>query len=149
MIREAGMACAQASEPARRIGLRFEVLLRTNARPVSDPNALWTQITQRYLHIVPHPELSWWAVRGQLVDLPGYMVNYGLGAVLTANLHARVQQEIGGFDAGNARWYDWLSAHLLHHGSEPDTASLLKEFLGRPVSPDALLAQLRRVGRAQ
>jgi oligoendopeptidase F len=124
----------------------FEVrMLRT---PSSDPNALWTEITRRYLHIVPHPELSWWAVRGQLVDLPGYMVNYGLGAVLTADLRARVQQEIGNFDAGNARWYDWLSAHLLRYGSERDTASLLGEFLGRPVSPDALLSQLARVARA-
>lgn len=124
----------------------FEVRMLRN--PASDPNALWTDITQRYLHIVPHPELSWWAVRGQLVDLPGYMVNYGLGAVLTADLRARVQQQIGGFDAGNARWYDWLSANLLRYGSERDTASLLENFLGRPVSPDALLVQLRRIGRA-
>lgn len=114
--------------------------------PTSDPNALWTEITHRYLHIVPHPELSWWAVRGQLVDLPGYMVNYGLGAVLTADLRARVKQKIGAFDAGNPRWYAWLSANLLQYGSERDTATLLQQFLDRPVSPDALLAQLKRVG---
>jgi Peptidase family M3 len=125
----------------------FEARMLRN--PASDPNAVWTEITQRYLHIVPHPELSWWAVRGQLVDLPGYMVNYGLGAVLTADLRARVQQQIGSFDAGNPRWYDWLSATLLRYGSERETAPLLQEFLGRPVSPDALLVQLRRMGRAR
>jgi hypothetical protein len=122
----------------------FEV--RVLREPTSDPNILWTQITERYLHIVPHPELAWWAVRGQLVDSPGYMVNYGLGAVLTADLRARVRQQIGDFDTGNARWYPWLSENLLRYGSERDTPALLKGFLGRPVSPDALLAQLRRIG---
>ena len=121
----------------------FEV--RMLRAPESDPNALWTDITQRYLHVVPHPELSWWAVRGQLVELPGYTVNYGLGAVLTADLREHVQKHIGGFETGNARWYAWLSAKLLLHGSERDTAHVLEQFLGRPISPDALLAQLRRV----
>ncbi|MFL6603234.1 MAG: M3 family metallopeptidase [Steroidobacteraceae bacterium] len=122
----------------------FEARMLRN--PASDPNAVWTQITHRYLHIVPHPELSWWAVRGQLVHLPGYMVNYGLGAVLTADLREHVRQQIGSFDTGNPRWYPWLSQNLLRYGSERDTASLLKQFLGRPVSADALLAQLRRIG---
>jgi hypothetical protein len=119
----------------------FEIrLLR---EPTLDPNALWTDITSRYLRIVPHPELSWWAVRVQLVDGPGYMVNYGLGAIVTAELRARIREAIGPFDTGNARWYPWLSANLLRYGSETDTATLLREFLGRPASPDALLALLR------
>src|SRR4029077_4539191 len=57
--------------------------------PASDPNAVWTDITSGYLHIRPHPELAWWAVRVQLVDKPGYMVNYGLGALITADILAR------------------------------------------------------------
>src|SRR5882672_7834851 len=113
--------------------------------PAADPNLLWTDITSRYLHIVPHPELSWWAVRVQLVDLPGYMVNYGLGAVVTADLRQRVREKIGGFDTGNSRWYPWLSQSFLRYGSERDGPTLLRDFLGRPVSPDALLAQLRRL----
>jgi hypothetical protein len=113
--------------------------------PASDPNAVWTDITHRYLHIVPHPELSWWAVRGQLVGLPGYMVNYGLGAVLTADLRERVRNQIGAFDTGNPRWYPWLSENLLQFGSERDTPALLQQFLGRAVSPDALVAQLKRI----
>lgn len=113
--------------------------------PATDPNALWTQITSRYLHIAPHPELSWWAVRVQLVDMPGYMVNYGLGAVLTADLRQRVRESIGPFDTGNARWYPWLSQQLLRFGSERDTPALVSGFLGRPVSPEALLAQIRRI----
>ncbi|MGH8263757.1 MAG: hypothetical protein ACRET4_09775, partial [Steroidobacteraceae bacterium] len=116
--------------------------------PKADPNAVWTDITHRYLHIVPHSELSWWAVRVQLVDLPGYMVNYGLGSVLTADIRERVRHEIGSFDTGNPRWYPWLTAHLLRFGSERDTPTLLKTFLGRPVSVDALLAQIRRLAPA-
>ncbi len=121
----------------------FEARMLRN--PEQDPNVVWTAITQRYLHIAPHPEISWWAVRVQLVELPGYMVNYGLGAVLTAQLRERVREKIGAFDAGNPRWYPWLSENLLRFGSERDTPALLKEFLGRPVSPDALLAQLARL----
>ena len=84
-------------------------------------------------------------MRVQLVELPGYMVNYGLGAVLTAQLRQRVQEKIGAFDAGNPRWYPWLSENLLRFGSERDTPALLAEFLGQAVSPDALLAQLARL----
>jgi hypothetical protein len=120
--------------------------LRLSREPNSDPNAIWTDITSRYLHIVPHPELSWWALRVQLVHRPGYMINYGLGAVLTADLRAHIRQSIGPFDTGNPRWFPWLAEHLLHFGTERETSELLRDFLGRPVTPDALLAELRRLG---
>jgi Zn-dependent M32 family carboxypeptidase len=106
---------------------------------------VWTGITHHYLHIAPHPELSWWAVRGQLVDAPGYMVNYGLGAIITADLRQRTREELGEFDTGNLKWYRWISERLLRHGSEREAGDLLKEFLGRPVSTQPLLAQLRRI----
>lgn len=113
--------------------------------PELDPNAVWTQITSHYLHIVPHPELSWWAIRVQLVANPGYMVNYGVGAVVTADIRRHTQDSIGAFNSGNPRWYSWLSENLLGSGREFDTADLLKTFLGRPVSQDALLADIRRI----
>lgn len=113
--------------------------------PDTDPNRLWTDITERYLHIRPHPELSWWAVRVQLVDVPGYMVNYGLGSVITADLRQRIAQELGPFETGEPRWFAWLGEHLLASGEQHPTPELLREFLGRPVSPEALLAQLRRL----
>jgi hypothetical protein len=120
--------------------------LRMLADPAADPNLTWTDITSRYLNIVPHPEYSWWALRVQLVRWPGYMINYGLGAVVTADIRRHTAASIGDFDAGNARWYPWISAHLLRFGSAVETARLLQRFLGRPVSPDSLLQQLRRVG---
>jgi Zn-dependent M32 family carboxypeptidase len=97
------------------------------------------------LHIVPHTELSWWAVRVQLADLPGYMVNYGLGAILTAEMRQHISEVRGAFDTGDSRWYGWLSEHLLRYGSERDTRTLMQDFLGRPVSPQALLQQIHRL----
>jgi hypothetical protein len=121
--------------------------LRMLSDPARDPNIVWTEITSRYLHVIPHPELSWWAVRVQLVDSPGYMVNYGLGAVITADIRQRTTEKIGAFDAGNVRWFPWLDEHLLRTGQQTPTVQLLREFLGRPVSPQALLDQLRRIER--
>ena len=119
--------------------------LRMLRAPLTDPNALWTEITSRYLHIVPHPELSWWAGRVQLVDLPGYMVNYGFGAILTAEMRQHISEALGAFDTGDSRWYGWLSEHLLRYGSERDTRTLMQDFLGRPVSPQAFLEQIHRL----
>lgn len=120
--------------------------LRMLADPSQDPNLVWIDITSRYLNIVPHPEWSWWALRVQLVRWPGYMINYGLGAVVTADIRQHIRDSIGSFDTGNPRWYAWTSAHLLRFGSSLDTAQLLRRFLGRSVSPDAVLTQLQRVG---
>ncbi len=119
--------------------------LRMFRAPMTDPNALWTEITNRYMHIVAHPEFSWWAVRVQLADLPGYMVNYGLGAIVTAEMREHITQALGAFDTGDSRWYGWLSEHLLRYGSERDTRTLMQDFLGRPVSPQALLGQIHRL----
>lgn len=118
--------------------------LRMLRDPTADPNAVWTDITSHYLHVVAHPEVPWWAMRVQLVDSPGYMVNYGLGAVLTAELREQTGKAIGPFDAGNDQWYAWQSRNLLQFGSERDALTLLHAVLGRPVTPDALLHQLQR-----
>jgi hypothetical protein len=123
----------------------FEIRMLHN--PAADPNTVWTEITSRYLHIVPHPELSWWAMRVQLVDTPGYMVNYGLGAVITADIRHRIQESLGPFATGNPQWYPWISERLLRQGMEHETSAELKEFLGRPVSPEALLGDIQRMGR--
>jgi hypothetical protein len=113
-------------------------------QPTADPNRVWSEITADYLHIKPHPELAWWAMRVQLVDAPGYMVNYGLGAIITADIRQRIVQQIGSFDAGNARWFEWLQQQLLGSGERYPTAELLHTFLGRAVSPQALLDELER-----
>jgi hypothetical protein len=121
----------------------FEV--RMLRAPETDPNRLWTDITREYLHIKPHPEVAWWAVRVQLATEPGYMVNYGLGAVLTAEMRQATAAAIGPFDAGNPKWYAWSSEHLLRFGSEKSAQQLMDALLGRPLSPEALLAEIRRI----
>ncbi len=122
--------------------------LRMLRAPQTDPNALWTEITSRYLHIVPHPDLSWWAVRVQLADIPGYMVNYGFGAILTAEMRQHISGTLGAFDTGNPAWFGWVSERLLRYGSERDTRTLMQDLLGRPVSPQALLEQIHRLKTA-
>lgn len=119
--------------------------LRMLRSPDFDPNQVWTDITSRYLHVKPHPELSWWAVRVQLIHKPGYMVNYGLGAVITADIRQRIKEQLGPFQTGDSRWYGWLSEQLLSGGEAIETRELLRRFLGRAVSPEALLGELARM----
>jgi len=73
------------------------------------------------------------------------MVNYGFGAILTAEMRAHISGALGAFDTGDSRWCGWLSEHLLRYGSERDTRTLMQDFLGRPVSPRALLDQIHRL----
>ncbi len=122
--------------------------LRMLRDPALDPNALWTEITSHYLHINPHPEVPWWAMRVQLGGNPGYMIHYGLGAVLTAEIRQRTAELIGPMDAGNPQWYAWSSEQLLRFGSERDTRRLMQDLLGRAPDSAAVLAQMRRMDEA-
>ena len=120
--------------------------LRMHADPSSDPNGVWAAITSSYLHIVPHPEWAWWAMRGQLVDLPGYMMNYALGAIITADLRARVLADRGAFWKGDKKMYGWLSGRLYKWGLERPTREVLGDFLGRSITTDAILRDMGRLG---
>ena len=120
----------------------FEI--RMFASPDQDPNAVWTDITSRYLRIRPHPERSWWAMRGQLVDGPGYMLNYALGAFLTAQLRSRTREMRGSWVEGDQGWYPWIREALFRWGQERPTSAVVGEFLGGPVRPEALLTDLGR-----
>lgn len=113
--------------------------------PGGDPNEIWTQLTRDYLHIRPHPELSWWAMRGQLVDVPGYMMNYAAGAILIAAIRARTIELHGTFAAGDSTWYPWVAARLFRFGLERPTSEVVEEFLGGPVTPAAILRDMRRM----
>ena len=73
---------------------------RTTSGPGSPPT---------YLGIAPHPEWSWWAMRGQLVQEPGYMANYAIGAVLAADLRAAIRAARGDWTDGDPGWYAWVT----------------------------------------
>jgi hypothetical protein len=118
---------------------------RMQRDPSLDPNAVWTALTSRYLHAAPHPELSWWAMRGQLIDVPGYLVNYALGAFISADLRARIVQLHGPFTLGDSTWYGFVREHIYRFGLERSSRRVMEDFLGRPVTPDALLTGLRGI----
>jgi hypothetical protein len=121
--------------------------LRMMANPDADPNAVWSQLTYDYLRIRSHPELSWWAMRGQLVDSPGYMMNYAVGAMLSAAIRARTRELHGAMTAGDSTWYRWIAPRLFRFGLERPSREVLTEFLGGPVSPKALLEDMQRMGK--
>jgi hypothetical protein len=113
--------------------------------PGADPDQVWTALTRDYLRIRPHPELSWWAMRGQLVDAPGYMMNYAAGAILIAAVRARTRVLHRPFTTGDSTWYAWIAPRLYRFGLERPTREVIEQFLGGPVSPAALLEDMRRM----
>jgi len=123
----------------------FEI--RVHRTPDADPNRVWSEITSEYLRIRPHPEWSWWAMRGQLIDGPGYLINYALGAFLVADMRARVIERWGPFTTADTRMYPRLSATIYRFGRARSARQVLVDFLGRPPRPDALLADLARMSR--
>jgi Carboxypeptidase Taq (M32) metallopeptidase len=122
--------------------------LRMHRDPSADPNGVWAEITERYLRIRPHAELSWWAVRGQLISMPGYMLTYAIGAIVAADLRARVKELHGPFAEGDPTWYAWMSDRIYRFGLERPSRQVLEDVLGRPVSPRAFLDDLARAGPA-
>jgi hypothetical protein len=119
--------------------------LRMMRNPKADPNAVWSELTHDYLRIRPHPELSWWAMRGQLIDAPGYMMNYAVGAILSAAIRARTRELHRATGAGDSTWYGWVAPRLFRYGLERPTREVIQEFLGGPVSPRDLLEDMKRM----
>ncbi|MEU8077699.1 hypothetical protein AB0B31_19860 [Catellatospora citrea] len=120
----------------------FEI--RLHADPARRSNDVWAELTSTHLGVVAHPELSWWAMRGQLVQEPGYMVNYALGPILAADLRAAVRAARGDWTTGDPGWYAWVSEHVHRFGLARSSGDVLRDLLGRPPSADALLTELRR-----
>jgi hypothetical protein len=121
----------------------FEI--RVQRDPGADPNQVWTALTRDYLRILPHPEVSWWAMRGQLVDAPGYMMNYAAGAMLIAAIREHTRKVHGSFSAGDNTWYGWIAPRLFRFGVEKPSREVIEEFLEGPVTPAAILADMRRI----
>jgi Zn-dependent M32 family carboxypeptidase len=105
---------------------------------------VWTELTREYLKIAPHPELSWWAARGQLVHAPGYMMNYAIGAVLVADLRERTRAMHGPFSNPRRDTYAFLSERLYRYGRARPSRDVIEAFLGRGLTTDALLRDLER-----
>jgi len=120
----------------------FEI--RVHRSPERSPNEIWTEITRDYLKIRPHPEWSWWAMRGQLVESPGYMLNYAFGAILIADVRARLIAIHGRFTTGDPGWYPWVGPRLYRFGLAVPAREVIARFMGRAVNTDAILADMAR-----
>ena len=118
--------------------------LRLHAQPEAVPNALWGDIASTFLGVAPHPEWSWWAMRGQLVQAPGYMANYAIGAVLACDLRAAFRAE-GEWLDGDPGWYARVSERLLRFGLERPSGEVLRAVLGRAPDERALVAEIGRM----
>ena len=108
--------------------------IRLIADPTRTPNDVWSDITSTYLGIAPHPEWSWWAMRGQLVQEPGYMANYAIGAVLAADLRAAIRAARGDWTGDDPGWYAWVTEHCTGSGSSagPGTSCATSWDVSRP-----------------
>jgi hypothetical protein len=118
--------------------------IRLHADPDRAPNDAWTELTSTYLGIAAHPEWSWWALRGQLVQAPGYMANYAIGAVLATDLRAAIRAARGDWTAGDPGWYEWVRERVYRFGLERPSGEVLAAVLGRPPRADALVAEIER-----
>lgn len=121
--------------------------LRMHRDPSANPNEVWSSITSDYLHIRPHPEWSWWAMRGQLVDAPGYMMNYALGAIVTAAMRDHTHQARGSFSRPDKKMYVWLADRLYRWGQERPSRDVLRDFLGSAPSVASLVNDMGRLTR--
>ena len=124
--------------------------LRVHRPDAASPNVIWGDLMSRYFKIRPHPELSWWAMRGQLVESPGYMMNYALGAFVVADLRRALAARLGPIAAGRPGWYRVVSDQIFQFGAARAADRITRDVLGRRVAPEALiddLARIRRPGR--
>ena len=120
----------------------FEIELHRH--PERRANDVWSQITHEGLGVVPHSEWSWWAVRGQLIDAPGYLANYALSAIVAAAVRGRILELRGPWWDGDPGWFAFVSDALFAAGASRTPADLLRDLLGGPITAGPLLADLRR-----
>jgi hypothetical protein len=137
--------CQYASTVLDSAWAMFEI--RMLADPDRRPRDVWTELTSVWLGIAPHPEWSWWAIRGQLVQEPGYMANYAVGAVLTTALRAAIRSARGDWLDGDLGWYPWVRDRIFRFGLERSAGEVVRRVLGRAPTADALLAGIARASR--
>jgi hypothetical protein len=120
----------------------FEIELHRH--PERSPNEVWAEIAERELGVRGHPEWAWWATRGQLIDGPGYLANYALGAVMVAAVRARIRELRGDWATGDPGWYAFVSDRLLRPGGAASPRELLTAFLDGPLTAGPLLDDIAR-----
>jgi hypothetical protein len=118
----------------------FEVEL--NRHPDRRPNDVWAELSESHLGVAGHPEWSWWAVRGQLIESPGYLSNYALGGIVVAAVRRRLAELRPEWWLGDPGWYSFASDRLLRFGANRPSGEIIAGFLGEPLSTRAIMADL-------
>jgi hypothetical protein len=118
--------------------------LELHRHPDRDPNEVWAEIAERDMGVIGHPEWPWWAHRGQLIDVPGYVANYPLGAIMVAAVRARIRELRGDWATGDPGWYAFVSERLLRFGGARTPRAILGDLLEGPLTAGPLLADLER-----
>ena len=118
----------------------FEIVVHRH--PDRRPNDVWSELAHEGLSVIPHPEWSWWAVRGQLIESPGYLANYALSAIVAAAVRARILELRGPWWDGDPGWYAFVAERLFAAGASRTPADLLRELLGGPLTAQPLLDDL-------
>lgn len=120
--------------------------LELHRHPDRAPNDAWAEVMERDLGVAGHPEWSWWAQRGQLIDAPGYLANYALGAVMVAAVRARIRELRGDWATGDPGWYAFVSDRLLRFAGARAPRDVLGDLLGEPLTTAPILADIERAG---
>ena len=121
----------------------FEVRMLRDPR--ADPNQVWTTLTRDYLRIRRAP--------GALLvgDAGPARGRAGLHDELRGGRPAHrgdPRSHPGAARAvrdGDSTWYAWVAPRLYRFGLEKKTEDVVKEFLGGPVTPAALLRDMGRM----
>ena len=73
------------------------------------------------------------------------MANYAIGAIIIADIRARLVSQHGDFALGDPTWYGWVAPRLYQFGLARSSKQVIEDFLGRPLSAQALLDDLARM----
>ena len=134
------------------IMLRFELeqALLNDELKTRDLPAAWNSRMKEYLGLTPPDD-----ARGCLQDIHwsggsiGYFPTYTLGNLYAAQFFEQADKDLGGLDAQFARGdfaplLGWLRKNIHQHGKRYRAGELVKRVTGKELSPEPLLAHLRR-----
>lgn len=137
------------------IAIRFDVERRlfNGSLEVAELPAAWDDAYEHYLGIRPAN-----VAEGVLQDIHwsmgafGYFPSYTLGNLIKAQLVAAAREEVGDleaiFAAGEfATLLQWLRKKVHVHGSRYPAGELVERITGKPLSPDAHLAERAAIAR--
>jgi len=132
---------ANARERAGRLIFTRWCLVMTNferafyADPECDLDTLWWDLVERF-QFLRRPQghhAPDWATKYHIALYPVYYQNYELGHLVTCQLNAYLNQEVGGL-VGNKAAGEWLVERVLKPGAQEDWAKHVERATGEPLN---------------